>query len=410
MLNHLKSFSSTKRACYIGYIVQAIVNNFITLLFVTFHQTMGITLEDLALVASFNFFVQLFVDFTAARYADRIAYRKLMVMGQLCAALGLIGYAFLPFLFTPLTGLMMASFLCAVGGGIVEVLVSPIIEACPSDQKSASMSILHSFYCWGQAGVILFSTLFFALTDIGSWRILTCLWALIPLANTIIFLQVPLNPVIEDGEAEPPKILFRNKKFWLLIFLMICAGASELAMAQWASAFAEAGLQVSKTIGDLTGPCLFALLTGIVRVIYSLMSRKIRLISFMMVSAIVCLTGYLLAAFAPHSAINLLGCALVGLSIAMFWPGTISLAARLCPTGGTFMFGILALAGDIGCVSGTAIVGYAAGLFGDNLKMGLAVAAVFPLLMLVGILASSQSTKNSSKHSFRNGPDIPRLL
>ena len=397
MLNHLKSFTYTKRACYIGYIVQAIVNNFITLLFVTFNQTMDITLKDLALVASFNFFVQLFVDFTAARYADRIGYRKLMVTGQLCAALGLIGYAVLPFLLAPLTGLLMASFLCAVGGGIVEVLVSPIIEACPSDQKSASMSILHSFYCWGQVGVILLSTLFFLLADIGNWRILACLWALIPLANSVIFLQVPINPVVEAEDAEPPKTLFRNKIFWLLIFLMICSGASELAMAQWASAFAEAGLQVSKTVGDLTGPCLFALLTGIVRVIYSLMSRKIRLISFMIVSAVVCLIGYLLASFAPHPAVNLFGCALVGLSIAMFWPGTISLAARLCPTGGTFMFGLLALAGDIGCVTGTAIVGYAAGLFGDNLKMGLAIAAIFPLLMLVGVLASSQYTKSNSK-------------
>lgn len=394
MLNHLKSFTYTKRACYIGYIVQAIVNNFITLLFVTFNQTMGITLEDLALVAAFNFFVQLFVDFTAARYADRIGYRKLMVTGQLCAALGLIGYAVLPFLFAPLTGLLMASFLCAVGGGIVEVLVSPIIEACPSDQKSASMSILHSFYCWGQAGVILLSTLFFILADIGSWRILACLWALIPLANTVLFLQVPINPVVKAEDAEPPKTLFRNKIFWLLIFLMICSGASELAMAQWASAFAEAGLQVSKTVGDLTGPCLFALLTGIVRIIYSLMSRKIRLISFMIVSAVVCLIGYLLASFAPHPAVNLIGCALVGLSIAMFWPGTISLAARLCPAGGTFMFGLLALAGDIGCVTGTAIVGYAAGLFSDNLKVGLAVAGVFPLLMLIGIHIIKRSPLN----------------
>lgn len=393
MLNHLKSFTYTKRACYIGYIVQAIVNNFITLLFVTFNQTMDITLEDLALVASFNFFVQLFVDFTAARYADRIGYRKLMVTGQLCAALGLIGYAVLPFLFAPLTGLLMASFLCAVGGGIVEVLVSPIIEACPSDQKSASMSILHSFYCWGQAGVILLSTLFFLLADIGNWRILACLWALIPLANTVIFLQVPINPVVEAEDAEPPKTLFRNKIFWLLIFLMICSGASELAMAQWASAFAEAGLQVSKTVGDLAGPCLFALLTGIVRVIYSLMSRRIRLISFMVASAVVCLIGYLLAAFAPYPAVNLIGCALVGLSIAMFWPGTISLAARLCPTGGTFMFGLLALAGDIGCVTGTAIVGYAAGLFGDNLKMGLAVAALFPVLLLIGLIICQHVNK-----------------
>ena len=288
----------------------------------------------------------------------------------------------------------MASFLCAVGGGIVEVLVSPIIEACPSDQKSASMSILHSFYCWGQAGVILLSTLFFLLADIGNWRILACLWALIPLANTVIFLQVPINPVVEAEDAEPLKMLFRNKIFWLLIFLMICSGASELAMAQWASAFAEAGLQVSKTVGDLTGPCLFALLTGIVRIVYSLMSRKIRLISFMIVSAVVCLIGYLLTAFAPYPAVNLFGCALVGLSIAMFWPGTISLAARLCPTGGTFMFGLLALAGDIGCVTGTAIVGYAAGLFGDNLKVGLAVAGVFPLLMLIGIHIIKRSPLN----------------
>lgn len=385
-MKRIQTFTHTKRACYIGYIVQAIVNNFITLLFVTFNQTMGITLEYLAMVAAFNFVVQLFVDFLVARYADRIGYRKLMVTGQLCAAIGLIGYATLPFLFKPLTGLMMASFLCAVGGGIVEVLVSPIIEACPSDQKSASMSILHSFYCWGQAGVILLSTLFFFLADIGNWRILACLWALIPLANTLLFLQVPIRSVVKAEETDSPKKLFRNRMFWLLIFLMICAGASELAMAQWASAFAEAGLQVSKTVGDLTGPCLFALLTGVVRVIYSLISRRIRLVSFMTVSAIVCLIGYLLAAFAPYPAVNLLGCALVGLSIAMFWPGTISIAAKLCPTGGSFLFGFLALAGDIGCIAGTALVGFAASFFGNNLKIGLAFATVFPLLLFIGLL------------------------
>ncbi len=385
-MNPFKTFSYTKRACYTGYIVQAIVNNFIPLLFVTFNKTMAVSLENLALISSFNFFVQLFVDFAAAKYADNIGYRKLIVSAQLFAALGLIGYATLPFLLTPMTGLMLSAFLCAVGGGLIEVLISPIMEACPSDQKSASMSLLHSFYCWGQAGVVLFSTLFFVLTDIGNWRILSVIWSLIPLANMLLFLQVPIHSVTAEEESMTPKQLFTSGTFLLLILLMICAGASELAMAQWASAFAEEGLNVSKTIGDLTGPCLFALLSGIARIFYSIMSHKIDLISFMTGCGVVCLIGYGIASLAPHPAFNLLGCALVGLSVAILWPGTLSVAAKLCPTGGTFMFGMLALSGDIGCVSGTALVGFVAGQFGDNLKAGLTFATVFPLFLLIGLI------------------------
>ncbi len=387
------SFTHTKRACYIGYIVQAIVNTFVPLLFVTFNTSLGITLEKLTLISSFNFAVQLTVDLLAARFADRIGYRRLIVSAQFCSAAGLIGYGILPYLFDPFAGLLLAAFFCAVGGGLIEVLISPVIEACPTERKSANMSFLHSFFCWGQAGVILLSTLFFSLAGIRHWQILTAVWAVIPLTDAFLFLQVPINRVAEKEDVMPPRRLLSSGSFLLLILLMICAGASEVAMSLWASAFAEVGLGISKSAGDLAGPFVFAILMGICRVFYSLTSERIRLLSFMSVSSAVCLIGYLLAALAPYPALSLTGCALVGLSVGILWPGTLSLAARLCPAGGTFMYGILALAGDLGCIAGTALVGFLSGFFRDDLHKGLLFASLFPILLVVGLAVCSRKSR-----------------
>lgn len=387
------AYKGTKIACYTGYIVQAIVANLAPLLFITFNRTFDISLTKITFLSGFNFAVQLLVDLIAARYAEKLGYRKSVIISQIFAAAGMIGYGTLPYLLgNPFAGLLIATFLCAIGGGLIEVLVSPIIESCPSDSKSGSMSLLHSFYCWGQAGVVLLSTLFFTACGIDNWRILTMIWAVVPIINAFTFTKVPVPQPVEEGGAMSAKQLFSSHGFGILILLMICSGAAELAISQWASAFAEAGLNVNKTVGDLMGPCLFAILMGVSRTFYSVFSRKTGLVRFMTVSGVLSLVGYLMASLSPFPALSLAGCALCGFSVGIFWPGTLSIAAKLCPNGGTFMYGILALAGDIGCVCGTGFVGFISGLFGDDLKKGILCASVFPVLMVVGLMLCRKRT------------------
>lgn len=381
-----RAYRGTKIACYTGYIVQAIVANLAPLLFITFNRTFDISLTKITFLSGFNFAVQLFIDLVAARYAEKLGYRKSVIISQIFAAAGMIGYGTLPYLLgDPFAGLLIATFLCAVGGGLIEVLVSPIIESCPSDSKSGSMSLLHSFYCWGQAGVVLLSTLFFTVCGIDNWRILTAIWAVVPIVNAFTFTKVPVPQPVEEGTAMSAKQLFSSRGFGILILLMICSGAAEQAISQWASAFAEAGLNVNKTVGDIMGPCLFAILMGVSRTFYSAFSRKAGLVRFMTVSGVLSLVGYLMASLSPFPALSLAGCALCGFSVGIFWPGTLSIAAKLCPNGGTFMYGILALAGDIGCVCGTGFVGFISGLLGDDLKKGILCASVFPVLMVIGL-------------------------
>ena len=380
------AYKGTKIACYTGYIVQAIVANLAPLLFITFNRTFDISLTKITFLSGFNFAVQLLVDLIAARYAERLGYRKSVILSQIFAAAGMIGYGTLPYLLdNRFAGLLIATALCAVGGGLIEVLVSPIIESCPSDSKSGSMSLLHSFYCWGQAAVVLLSTLFFTVCGIDNWRILTVIWAVVPIVNAFTFTKVPVPQPVEEGAAMSAKQLFSSRGFGILILLMICSGAAELAISQWASAFAEAALNVNKTVGDLMGPCLFAILMGVSRAFYSVFSRRTGLVRFMAVSGILCFIGYLTASLSPFPALSLAGCALCGFSVGIFWPGTLSIAARVCPNGGTFMYGILALAGDVGCVCGTGFVGFISGMFGDDLKKGILCASVFPILMFIGL-------------------------
>ena len=380
-------FRHTRIASYIGYITQAVVNNFAPLLFLTFSAQFSLSLSAITLLITVNFCTQLIVDLLAARFVDKIGYRTSVVFAHFCAAGGLCGLAFFPFLFSSAyAGLLVSVILYAVGGGLIEVVDSPIMEACPSDNKSASMSLLHSFYCWGQVGVVALSTLFFAVCGIENWRILSLCWAVIPFLNGFYFLLVPINKLTEDGESLPIRKLLSMRLFWLFVLLMLCAGASELAMSQWSSAFAEKGLGISKSIGDLAGPCAFALLMGASRVLYAKCSEKIDLSRYIVISSVLCIGGYLLAVFAPHPVVGLCGCAICGFAVGCMWPGTYSIASKACPKGGTAMFALLALAGDCGCTLGPTLVGFVSGLYGDNLSRGLAVGLIFPAILLCGIL------------------------
>ncbi|MEI3244688.1 MAG: MFS transporter [Lachnospiraceae bacterium] len=383
-----KGYQKTIYACFIGYIVQAIVNNFVPLLFVTFHDSYGIPLSKITLLVTFNFGLQLLVDLLSVGFVDRIGYRASMLLAHGLSAVGLFLLPVLPELFAdPFAGLLIAILIYAVGGGLLEVLISPVVESCPTDNKEKAMSLLHSFYCWGQVGVVLVSTLFFAIFGIQNWKLLAMLWAVIPVLNGLFFIGVPIALLIEDGETGM-KLgeLLKNGLFWILFLMMLCAGASEQAVSQWASALAERGLGISKTLGDLAGPMTFGILMGISRAFYGKYGDKIRLERFMGASALLCIASYLLIALVPVPALGLVGCALCGLSVGIMWPGTFSMAAASMRHGGTALFALLALAGDLGCSSGPTLAGFVSGVYGDNLRRGILAAVIFPIALLVSLL------------------------
>ena len=381
------NYNHTVFACYFGYVVQAIVNNFAPLLFLRFRNEFGIPLEKITSLITINFLFQLVVDVIAAKVVDKIGYRKCIVAAQFFSALGIAGMGFLPNLFSdPYYGLLISILLYALGGGLIEVLVSPIVEACPIKAKKAAMSLLHSFYCWGHLFVVLFSTLFFTLFGIENWRILAVIWAVIPLINGFYFMKVPIAPLTAEGEQIPIKKLFGSKTFWLFIIVMVCAGASEQGMSQWASTFAEMGLNVSKTVGDLAGPSLFAVTMGVSRVIYSKISERVDLSKYMTACAVLCIASYVIASFSGNPAFSLVGCAMCGFSVGVMWPGAFSLASEKFPKGGTAMFAFLALAGDFGCSFGPTVVGVATDVLNDDIKRGVFAAVIFPALLIISLL------------------------
>lgn len=397
-------YQKTMYACFVGYIVQAIINNFVPLLFLTFEKNYHIPLSQITMLITFNFGVQLVVDFFAAKYVDRIGYRTSIVLAHVCSAAGLIGLAVLPELFpNAIMGLMIAVVIYAVGGGLIEVLISPIMESCPSKHKEKAMSLLHSFYCWGHVGVVLLSTLFFHFFGIENWKILALVWAIIPVVNGIVFCKVPMASLMEEGETGMTLgELAGNGTFWILMLMMVCSGASEQGVSQWASTFAEKGLQISKTMGDLAGPMFFAILMGASRAFYGKYGDKLDLNRFMVGSSILCVLSYLCISLSPSPLLSLLGCGICGLSVGIMWPGSFSRASQSLPKGGTAMFAMLALAGDVGCGSGPTVVGYVTGLVGEDLKRGILAGVIFPVLLLVGIALLHRRTNEHDQERETN--------
>ena len=388
-----KNYQRTLKACYLGFITQAIAANFAPLLFLTFHADYGISLGRIALISTAFYFTQLVVDVFCARFVDKIGYRKSVVASEVMSVLGLVGLAFVPDLCAdPFAGIIACVIVYAIGSGLIEVLCSPIVEACPFDHKEAVMSLLHSFYCWGSVGVILLSSLFFTVFGIGSWRILACMWALIPLYNIFNFATCPIEHLTEDGKGMTIGELFRNPLFWVAIVLMVCAGASEMSMAQWASAYTEAALGFSKSVGDLIGPCMFAVTMGISRVIYGKYGTKIKLERYMIASGILCLCCYLLASLSSSPALGLIGCIFCGFSVGIMWPGTISITSPRLPQGGTALFAFLAMAGDLGGAFGPSLVGTVSQRAGDSLQSGMLAGSVFPLVLIVALVLFGRRT------------------
>ena len=383
------TYRHTLYASYLGYVTQAICNNLPPLLFVTFNERFGVTLGQLGLLVSINFAIQMLVDLLSARYVDRIGHRRAVVLAQGMSTAGLLLLGVLPYVLeNAFIAILIPIAIGAVGGGLLEVLVSPIVEGLPGEHKEKAMSLLHSFYCWGHVAVVLLSTAYFALAGVENWRYLPLIWAILPFANAFLYAKVPMQPPLAEHERMPLKTLFSKKVFWLFLLMMVCAGASEQAMSQWSSLFAERGLSVGKAMGDLLGPCAFAALMGMARLLYGLLGDKLNVRRAMALSAALCVGCYVLAANAPHPLLGLLGCALTGFSVGLMWPGTFSIVARAYPQGGTAMFAILALAGDVGCAAGPGLVGLVSG--GAGLSAGLMVACIFPVLMLVSALVSAR--------------------
>lgn len=392
-----KNYRKTMNACFVGYIIQAIVNNFVPLLFVTFQKSYEIPLSRITLLITFNFAVQLLVDCLSAGFVDKIGFRISILLAHILSAAGLILLTILPEVTgDPFYGILVSVTIYAIGGGLIEVLISPIMDACPTDHKEAAMSLLHSFYCWGHMGVVLLSTAFFALFGIQNWKILALIWAVIPICNAVVFLKAPMPTIGDQGEKGLRlRDLFRMKSFWLMMLMMMCAGASEQAVSQWASTFAEQGLGVSKALGDLAGPMSFALLMGLSRLLYGKLGQKLDLDRCMTVSCGLCGLSYLVIALTPLPVLGLAGCGLCGFSVGILWPGTFSKASATIRGGGTALFAMLALAGDVGCASGPTIAGFVSSAAGNNLRIGILGAIGFPLLLLLG-MAMTQKQKKSA--------------
>lgn len=396
-------YQKTIYACFTAYIIQAIVNNFVPLLFLTFQDSYRIPLSQITLLVTLNFALQLLVDLASVGFVDRIGYRASMVLAHALAAAGLALLAILPELLpSPFLGILLSVCVYAVGGGLIEVVVSPVVEACPSAHKEQAMSLLHSFYCWGHVGVVLLSTAFFALFGTAHWRVLALAWALIPLGNLFAFLRVPIPALLEEGQRGMTiGELARNRMFWVFLLMMLCAGASEQGVSQWASTFAEKGLGVGKTVGDLAGPMAFAVLMGTSRAIYGRYGDRLDLDRFMAGSALLCAAAYLCVALAPSPVVGLIGCAVCGLSVGILWPGTFSKAAAGLPRGGTALFALMALAGDMGCSGGPTLVGMVSSALGDDLKKGILAGIVFPALLLAGLALSRTGKKPTTENGGR---------
>lgn len=393
------TYKHTRISCYLCFIIQSIVNNFSPLLFVTYSSEFNVSLNQITLLISYNFIAQMTVDAIGIKYAYRIGYRRGMLIAHLTSFLGMAGYAVFTKIMPPYAGLFLATTLCALGSGFIEVLASPIVEALPLGEKSAAMSLLHSFYCWGHIAIVLLTTLFFTIVGTENWRIMSILWSIIPLLNGVMFFFIPLPPLEGDRGVQGSFFkLFKLKNFPLFLVLMICAGAMEQGIAQWSSLFAEVGLGVSKTLGDLLGPCMFGFMMALSRTFYGIFGEKLKLTKFMSYCAVGIFCGYLLCVFAPHPVLSLVGCGIAGLCVGIYWPGSLSVASRRVPMGGTTMFAVLALAGDVGCALGPGFIGFVSECAENiGLKAGIFCAVIFPISAFV-ILRILKRREKSTLH------------
>lgn len=402
------NYKSTRIACYVGYVTQAITCNLAPLFYVIFSENYNVSRTQIGQIVLIMFIVQLAVDLVSVRLIPKFGVRALCLTAHAMAAAGLCMLAILPRIMSPFPGILISIITSSVGSGLIEVLISPIVNALPAEESgSHSLAFLHSFYCWGQAGVVLISTL--AMFAIGRerWYVLPVFWALIPFLNMFAFTRVPLCE-IDSEESSGAVSLLRSPMFLVAFLVMICSGASEQAMSQWASYFAEAGLGVTKTFGDIFGPCMFAVFMAIGRVLYGVFGERLSVSKCLAFCGGVTVVSYLIAVFSPIPVLSLAGCALCGFGVSLMWPGTLDLSAKRFPRGGSAMFALLAFGGDVGCSAGPFITGLVSdaakgdaveslsSAFGVSsgqiaLKLGLFAVIVFPVMLIVGVTLLGRS-------------------
>ena len=391
-----RDYDLTIRVCFVTCVVQAVVINFAPLLFVMFSREFGLPMSSLTALISVNFGIQLVIDASSVFFLQRLGYKGAMLLSHICCSAGLLLLPILPVkLSNSFVGLIIPTLLYGIGAGLIEVIVSPIVESCPIENSETTMSLLHAFYSWGYAAVVLLSTAFFAVFGISRWQILTLIWAMIPLVNMLLITRAPMPPVtrIEGGMSGIGR-LFKTPAFLLALVMMICSGGSEQAVCQWSSAFAESALGVSKTMGDLLGPTFFAITMGIARTLFGKLGGKLDLGKCMLGSSALCIVCYLTLSFSRAPVLSLVACGMTGFACGIFWPGTLSMISDRITNGGSAMFSLLALAGDIGCNVGPSFAGAVASAKGDDLRAGLSAATVLPVVMFICVLLFTRQ-KNS---------------
>ena len=386
-----KKYSLTLTACYVGYVIQAMVNNLSPLLFVQFKRQFALDSAMLSFIIFINFGLQIIVDSLSAKITEKIGYRAGAILAQVFSCTGLVCLGVLPNVINPFAGIITATVLMAIGGGFVEVILSPVIEALPLGNKSGAMCFLHSFYCWGHIFTVLAATIYFNLFTIDAWRYLPVALAVIPLLNCITFAVCPLETLEGDETPSSYKSIFTMRGFWLFPVLILASGAAEQAIAQWASDFAEIGLGVDKTLGDVFGTCLFALGMALSRTVYGVLGKKIDLKKAFVLCGGLLIGSYLLAALSPSAGLSLAGIAFGGVFVGLLWPGLYAVAGQAYPKGGTKMFGVLALFGDIGCTVGPTLTG----LVSNDIKTGLLFATCFPIIVFICSVILLKRTKKN---------------
>lgn len=396
-----KEFRLTLMAARMGFFTQALVNNLAPVFFVLFRVLYGFSYLQVGILAALNFTLQLFADITSPNLISRFGYRKCAMTAQALCAVGLI---LMPGLCI-LTGGVYISFIIPVliysyGAGMIEVLASPIVEAIPDLPENTKMSMLHSFYSWGQMTCVALTTLALHFIGYERWFLIPVLWSAIPIFGIILFSRARLDMAdMAEKESEKGGRLF-CRSFVLMLIIMTCAGASEIAMSEWSSLFAEEALGVSKVAGDLFGPCMFALFMGMGRMCHAKFGERLNLSRLIKACSLLCVICYVGAALLRPAAASLIFCALTGLSVSLMWPGALSLAAAR-NNGGARMYGLLAAFGDIGCIIGPVVtssvsefadgneriraIGAAYGLSADKtaLRASLLAMALIPLVMLI---------------------------
>ena len=382
----MKRYGLAFTASYIGYVIQAMVINFAPLLFVMFQKEFNLSISKISALIVVNFAAQLSMDILSSIYVDKLGYRKCIIAAHIFATFGVASLSFLPDIMNNhFIGLLISMFFSGLGGGIIEVVVSPVVEALPTKSKSASMSLLHSFYSWGHFFIVILATLYFITIGIENWRILAIIFSLVPFINGILFAICPIESLQKEGEEKVKlKYLLSTRIFFIFLLLMFCGGAAEQAIVQWSSAYAELGLNIDKTFGDIIGTAMFALLMGTSRVIYSICHKKIHLLKFMMLSMILLVASYLLASLSVNPWLSLLGCAMTGFASGIVWPGTLSLTSRYVKAS-TAMYALLAFTGDIGCTVGPWTTGLITDITG-NMQDGFLISTIYPLITVLALI------------------------